>query len=274
MDDQSNALVFMLLLKENASLPDAARVAARLKDISSSKYQLRWDAPKEYEDGVCLQPYYLDGREAKVALMPIPIPWERLAEPCAENRLWPEAAEVCAQHRTHLLVGLKGEPDPLRRHLMLTHFAAALAQETDALAVLYWDNGGVVQPAEWLCRWAPEAGPEDLPLMLWINFHMFMHEGTPFVATRGLRTFGLMEVEAGSSSLKPMELLEYVYGAAHYQCLQGPVLKDGDTVGASAEERHLVRHLPSVMDRDETVIRILFEEPKQSRGLFSRLFKR
>lgn len=273
MDEQNQSLLCMLLLKEKSSLPDPEGVAARLREIGGSDYQLTWDDPAGSKDGIDAQFYNLEGRRVMVGLMPMPIPWTELEGPCAQNVVWPEATEVCRQHQAHLIVGLQGEPDPVDRHLMLTHFAAAMAQEAGALAV-YWGSGGVVQSAELFGQFATEAEPESLPLLLWISFHKFMHEGAPFVATEGLKEFGVMEVEAGSANLKPMQLLEKVYDIAHYLCLRGPVLKDGDTVGASARERFLVRHLPSVMNREERVIRILFDQPKQSRGLLARLFKR
>jgi len=272
MDEQNPAIHCMLLLKERSSLPDSERVAARLQEIIGCGCQLTWDAPAASEDGIHAQNYYFEGFPVLVCLTPMPIPWAELEGPCAENDLWPEATDVCRQHQAHLVIGLLGEPDPIPGHLMLTHFAAAMAMEAGALAV-YWGNGGVVQPTELFCRLAADAWPESLPLMLWVSFHKFMYDGAPFVATQGLDAFGLMEVEGGSAALPPKQLLAHVFDIAHYLCVQGPVLKDGDTVGSNAQERFPVKYLPSVVDQSRNAIRILFDEPQKPRGLFSRLWK-
>lgn len=267
--NQHQSLVCMLMLKDQSALPGASSVAARLRNSGGRSYQLKWDAPVRSEDGICIQTYHLEDRRVQLCLAPMPIPWTVLEGACAENMLWPDAAEVCRQHQAQLVVGLQGEPDPIRRHLMLTDLAAAVAREADALGV-YWGDGGVVQSTELFSRLAAEAAPERLPLMLWVGFYKFMYEGVPFVATEGLKSFGVMEVEGGSAHLKPMELLAKVYDLSHYLCLQGPVVKDGDTVGNSAQERFPVRYLPSVLGREETVMRVLFDPPKRPRRFFPR----
>ena len=67
---------------------------------------------------------------------------------------------------------------------------------------------------------------------------------------------GGMEIEIRGSATQPEELIDRVYGFAHYQASHGPVLEDGDTIGASADERITIRHVPSAWDRPGPVLQL------------------
>ncbi|MFZ5816692.1 MAG: DUF4261 domain-containing protein [Bacillota bacterium] len=270
--ERSHLLVFVLL--NEPRLPDAEQIAARLA-ARASRYELSWEEPAgQREPNRAVQFYDLNGQRVTVGLMPVPVPWSDLEGPCATNRFWPQATEVCRAHRAHLVVMLHSErEDPVWNHLAMTHLIAALVEAVGALAV-YWGAGSVVQPAELFCRWAAEASPNDLPLFLWVDFRLFAHEGHPFLATTGLTALGVMEIEGGSRRLKPSELLGRVYDLAHYACLEGPVLNDGDSIGADEQERIRIRHADSVWERPGPVIRVDFDGEERPRGLLSRLFGR
>ena len=55
---------------------------------------------------------------------------------------------------------------------------------------------------------------------------------------------------------KPATLVDRAFNFAHYLLDRGPVLKDGDTIGLSAQERFRIRHVPSAADPTRTVYRI------------------
>lgn len=270
MDTQRPPLLALMLLR-TPTMPAPDAVAARLEARCGERYHVRWENPAEGKK-VEVRFFYLNGQRVDLALMPVPIPWKELEGPCATNRFWPEAEADCRQHQAHLVITLLGEwGDPIRRHLMLTDFVAAVAEAADGLGV-FWAGGRVVQSAEYFRQLAAKSGSDDLPLLLWVDFVMVMKDGGPFVSTQGLTAFGVMEVEGGSSRLKPIELLGKVHDIAHYLCTRGPVLQDGDTIGESMEERIRIRHAKSIWDRPEPVIRLEFDEAKRSKGLFARLF--
>ncbi|BAD40319.1 MAG: hypothetical protein A6D92_06950 [Symbiobacterium thermophilum] len=271
MGDQSSLLLASLLLREPV-MPDPAAVSARLAARCGGRYTVSWDEA-EGEGDITLS-CSVSGHTVVLGLMRAPVPAADLEAACARNPFWPEAAEVCRQHRAHLMVTLmKGWGDPIRRHLVLTDFVAALSEAVGGLAVL-WGPVGVLQSAEYFREQAAEASADHLPLFLWVEFALVRHDGVPFVATYGLDAFGVMEVEGGSSRMKPIQLLERVFDVAHYLCLEGPVLNDGDTIGGSERERIPVRHTDSILDRPGPVIRIEFDAAGGRRGLLSRLFGR
>lgn len=265
-------LLAMVLLNQ-PHFPAAEQVAERLTARCGDRYYPTWEEAAG-KDSISLQSYQVNNQRIDLMLMPAPIPWTELEGPCATNRFWPEATAVCREHRAHLIVTLRSDwEDPIRKHLLLTDFIAAIVEAVEAPAV-YWGAGGVVQPAHLFCQWAAGAGPDDLPLFLWADFRLFPHEGAPFVATSGLAAFRVMEIEGGSRRLKPMELVGKVFDIAHYTCTRGPVLNDGDTIGESDQERIRIRHAKSVWDRPGPVIRIEFDGEKRPGGFFARLFNR
>ena len=67
-----------------------------------------------------------------------------------------------------------------------------------------------------------------------------------------------MDIEVEQTEMEPSDLFEFVSNIAHYLIQSGPVIADGNTVGGSAEERILVRHLPSMVDDSRTVYKIVF----------------
>jgi hypothetical protein len=65
-----------------------------------------------------------------------------------------------------------------------------------------------------------------------------------------------MEIEVRGSETQPNALIDRVYGFSHYQAEHGPVLKDGDTIGGSANEKITIRHAPSAWDRHGPVLQL------------------
>lgn len=62
-----------------------------------------------------------------------------------------------------------------------------------------------------------------------------------FYPTKGLAPFAGREIEFAPSTWAPMQMAGRVIGTALYLMQHGPVIKDGDTLGASERERLNVR---------------------------------
>lgn len=264
-------IVLAFVLLREPAFPAADAFALRLRRRLGEREEVAWDEPAG-ADGASVQFFHVGPRRIVVALMPLPVPWGDLEGPCATNPIWPEATEVCRAHKAHLVVAVHGaaQDHPISVRLLATHVVAALVEELGAPAV-YWGEGTVVHSGDHFVRMAAEASEEDLPLLLWVDFRIWRQEdGSLYIATTGLNRLGPMEIEGASRRLQPWEMLEKVYDVAHYLCQSGPVLNDGDTVGASEAERIRVHHRPSVWDR-EPVIFLEFDGPEK-RGFVGRLF--
>ncbi|HEX7896966.1 MAG TPA: DUF4261 domain-containing protein [Planctomycetota bacterium] len=235
-----NPALAMVALKD-VEAPVPERVFAELKK--------RWpDAPppREVASKNGALTFKLDDALAAVALMPAPIPWSALEGPCAAAWYWPKAAEAMKAHPSHLLVTLSGgRRTPIDRCLLLTALTASVTAVSKAAGV-YWGAGPVLQSPAAFLEVASEMKQDYLPLRLWIDFRLVRERpGVHSVYTTGLDAFGHMDLELPKSRQKPEALFDLAFNAAHYLLDRGPVLKDGDTFGTSAEQKIKVRHVPS-----------------------------
>ena len=71
--------------------------------------------------------------------------------------------------------------------------------------------------------------------------------GTPTVAafTTGLAAFIGREIEFQPAPLQPVEVAQRLVGLCQYLIVNGPVIRDGETVGLSEREKIRVRHAPA-----------------------------
>lgn len=234
---------------------DAAALAASLRERWGLEVAIPEGEQKDEPGGLVFD---LMGCLATVSHMPGPVPWSDLAGPASAAWHWKEAAEVLGSHESHFLVGLlrdDGSP-PLKRAITLTLLTASVIECAPGCTGVYWGSGTAVTPAERFARSAELMTPDELPLFSWIEFRVFQGEQpeTWCVFTTGMKALGHLEIEARDSRVGPSELVDRVYGIAHYLTQAGPVLKDGDTVGDSAEERIHIRHSPSAWDREGPVL--------------------
>jgi hypothetical protein len=78
---------------------------------------------------------------------------------------------------------------------------------------------------------------EDLPLYNWVYFGLRKENGKQSVYTYGLADFGKMEMEIIESKNSIEELNEMMFNLTHYVIAFNVTLKDGETIGLSAEQK-------------------------------------
>jgi len=190
-------------------------------------------------------------------LMPAPIPWSDLEGPCASSLLWKDAAEVLRKHTTHLILTVLGEEGPLERMNLLTQVTAAvLASCPEALGVFWTSAALVIQPP--LFRdFATKILPAGPPLYIWVDFQVGKGpSGKTIGFTRGMEALGHMEFETEDSPEPPGGLRERFFGLANYVLENGPVIRDGDTIGEDANERIRVVYADSAFGSEGKVMRL------------------
>lgn len=196
-----------------------------------------------------------------LALMPIPIPGGEAEVNADGNFLWPSGREEAAAHRAHVIVTLaggSGESTPVASALALSKLALVALRLFDGIGV-YWGAASVCHSRESFESACEGMSDEQLPVLVWLRFQFVRDDdGSTFFYTLGMPAFGLMDIEVDRVEGEPGELFGFVADIAHYLLQNGPVIADGNTVGGSAEERIVVRHLPSRIDPDKTVHKILF----------------
>ena len=194
---------------------------------------------------------------AAIALMPGPIPWPELEGPCETAWWWPEAAARMRGHTHHFIVALMGGAGDVReRHVRETHLVAALAKHTDA-AGIYWGNGTLVHDPEAFQRQADGLTAENLVPHMWVDMRAEHNgDGTCRFFTTGMEAFSKREIEIERTPLDPESLLDLCYPIINYLLTEDVKIRDGETVGRSAEEKFKVTYGRSMFPSREKVMKI------------------
>jgi hypothetical protein len=167
--------------------------------------------------------------------------------------LWPNAQEDITRVAGHVIAWISGPGPLVDAHLHLTRIVVAANRATNALGV-YWGAASHVIRADLFDDLAHRTG--GLPVTLWVDFRCYVVDGRSSLFTVGLAAFGVMELEIANSVRRVGELREFAAGLAEYLIRNGPVIEEGHTVGGSENERVVVRHAPSMVDRPGMVYRL------------------
>jgi hypothetical protein len=150
-----------------------------------------------------------------------------------------------------------GAGDPVRRRLTLTAVTALAATQSGVMAV-YWGEASLVIFPPLFVGMAEEFNtPQSPPLYLWVDLRASQNEdGTTAMFTTGLAPLGHMEIEIPRIQMEIGELREWLRDIICYLLENGPVLRDGQTIGGSADEQIRIRHCPSIFGHSGQVIRL------------------
>lgn len=205
--------------------------------------------------------FSLGSADVILGKIPAPIPWSELEGPCATSILWPDAAKALQKHKTHLIVTVRGELDPIALSRLLTQAtASAMGASPTALGV-YWGNATLVIPKEMFIDFAVEVLPHGPPLHIWVDFRVGNNDnGSSSGFTTGMTALGHMEFETQNATEPPGELRERFLSLAGYVVENGPVINDGDTVGQDAKERIRVVYSNSAFGHEGKVMQFVYEK--------------
>jgi hypothetical protein len=249
-------IVLAMVALNRASL-DGNKVVARLRARFGEEIV---SSPSISSDGIVQ--FTLEGR-ANIFLTPIPlpIPWADIEGACEAAatdvlRRWPAATEVMRAHKEHVLVVLSDAPPKiLGQRIGLTHVVAAVLATTDAAGV-FWGEGPIVHDPETFIEDAKAASLESIPYGLWVDLRVVDGSipGTTTIFTQGLPALGHREIEVIDSKAPPLEVISRIELLIDYLLDQGPIVRDGQTFGATDEERILVRFAPSILPREDVMV--------------------
>lgn len=196
-----------------------------------------------------------------IAFMPAPIPDGEAERYADGNFLWPYGEIEAGKHQSHLIVTTMGAGDqkPIPAAIALSKLTLVALELFDGLGV-YWGNASVSNSREAFEAFCKDVTEDQLPIPVWLRFQLVRAAGDEVgIYTLGMDQFGLMDIEADRSPMDVQELFEFVSNLAAYLIKSGPIIADGNTVGGSAEQRILVRHRPSMIDKKRRVYKIVFE---------------
>ena len=263
------ALAFLLTDRLDAELT-APRLLAQLTADWGPEVA-GFEADPEAEPG---GPLALTRGDQVIVLMGIDAPTgDDLADLAAGSRLWPRDVPV-PDHHAHVIVTVLTHRDDEPTHLeaqadmvLLSRVLASAIAVSDVQAVYLGAAHHLVLPAAF--RDLAVAILPDPLVHAWIAVNVGADpNGRMTGFTRGLGALGAMDIEIPETPESAEDTYERLFDTALYLMEQGPVIGDGDTLGATEAAEVVARHRPSLIDPEETVLRLTFVGPQRKRGLF------
>ena len=184
------------------------------------------------------------------------------AEINAENNyMWPEAVEVAKVHKAHIVVAVLGEEEKLlERGKLFTKAMAVCCKQKYATGV--YTSGVVFEPRfyEGLADMIKE---DELPIFNWVWFGLYRSEGGLNGYTYGMDVFGKEEMEVLNTDAEPEDLRDFLTSLASYVLACDVTLKDGETIGFSADDKHTITRSPGVsLPEEQMTLKIGYEPIK------------
>jgi hypothetical protein len=211
---------------------------------------------------------FAEDYSAILGLMPAPIPAGDLGGPIQTSLLWPDAEDAVSEHTGHLIVTVmdntEGE-DPIARQKILTMAVAGILATCNEAIGVYNGNATMLIRKDIFVDMASEILPEGMPLFLWISLRAGSNkDGTTSGFTVGMKELGHMEFETHNATDNIGELRERFMNLAGYVLENGPVIQDGNSVGADADEKIYVNYSPSEVGLEGDVM-MLDYQPKKAK---------
>ncbi len=251
--DDKAATQLCFVLRKDATVGDLSRASKTVKQVLGEEIDCDVD-----EEGV-ITVHQGEDAVGFFLLIDKPIPNGEAESAADGNFLWPNGKKAAAEHRSHVIVAtMGGDRTPVENAIVVTRLALIALKVYDGIGV-YWGNASVSNSREAFELWCEGVSDKHLAVAMWLRYQFVRPaQGAIGIYTLGMDQFGLMDIEVDRCKMDPQELFGFVANIAHYLILQGPVIKDGETVGGSENERILVRHRPSMVDKTRRVYKIIF----------------
>lgn len=184
------------------------------------------------------------GAMIAVSFMPAPIPGDEAAYMVTNNFMWENGFEQVKKHTAHILIAVVGKDAPVTENAVTLVKAVVSACRQEGVLGIY--TGDTVLEPKYYLHFAGMIDEGMFPLynLVWIGLHN--SEKGLCGYTSGMRSFGYDEMEVLDSSAEPDELLDFFASIASYVITEDVILRDGETIGFSAEQRLPITKSPGV----------------------------
>ncbi|SDY13695.1 protein of unknown function [Lutibacter oricola] len=172
-----------------------------------------------------------------IANIPAAIPEGEVEKTAEYNYLWENGVEETSKHKGHIVLSIMNAgKNAVKENLLYSKIASAVMNNSKSLGI-YIGGRTLVLKKDFYQENVEMMTEEDLPLYNWIYFGLKKENGKQSVYTYGLADFGKKEMEIVESESSIEELNEMMFNLAHYVIAYNVTLKDGETIGISAEQK-------------------------------------
>jgi len=177
-----------------------------------------------------------------VSLIPAPIPEEEVVHYARANYMWKDAVDVVKTHKAHIVVAILDDgTDLCQKGKMFTKVISSCLNQPNAIGVY---SDGAVYEKSFFREAAAMAKNDGLPILNLVWFGIYRDEKQAGIYTYGLRKFGKEEIEvyvtpdnSDFSSVDLNGIRNFVLDIVSYVLNNNVVLRDGETIGFSAEQK-------------------------------------
>ncbi len=187
-----------------------------------------------------------NGMRVITGLVDAPIPNREAEQFAMANYMWKDAVAETEKHKAHLIISVMGDGDAMEKAKLFVKIASAAIKQSTVLG-LYYNGAAVFQPSMYReCAEMMRTG--DIPLLNLVWLGLFSDGKQAGVHTYGMRQFGKEEIEiyvpVGKADLNALR--EFVFGTAMYVLKENAILRDGETIGFSAEQKLPIKVSPAI----------------------------
>lgn len=182
-----------------------------------------------------------DGMTVAVSLMDFPVPDGEAEHWANSNFMEREKAVAAAKaHKAHVMIAVMDKERPAReRGELYVKLVSTLLKAPNALGV--YTNGTVWLPGYFI-QVSQDLKEGHLPLLDLVFVGLVRSERGVCGWTNGLRAFGKDELEIRDSQQSPKDIHEMLLNTAGYVIQEDVTLRDGETLGYTAEQKlHITR---------------------------------
>jgi hypothetical protein len=225
----NSTILGMVLLEDSNSFD----LKGTIKELRT-KWNLKIDDKDTNEETTVLT---IQDYQVAIATIPVKIPEQEVENQAEYNYFWKNGVEETSKHKGHIVLSIMNSgKNPVQENLLFSKIASSVMNNSKSIGI-YIGGRTLVLKKDFYQANVEMMSETDLPLYNWIYFGLREENGKNSVYTYGLANFNKMEMEIIESNVSIEELNEMMFNLAHYVISYDVTLKDGETIGLSAEQK-------------------------------------
>lgn len=247
--DESESMPTILqgaVLLEDAESFDLSDVLEELKNKRNLNFD-RIDIGKVFS--------FFNYGEYEIALVynKTPITGDDIQGAAKSNIFWNDALNEIQNHKSHILIAIRNVGKyPIQENILFSNIVTALLNNSKSIGVYIKDRNLLLKKDFYLAH-VEYMDEQNLPLYIWVYFGISKEDNKQSIYTYGLNYFNKLNLEIVNSSQSFNDLAELMYNLVHYIIASDVILKDGETVGHSEEQKLKVTYSPGIFLNGTTI---------------------
>ncbi len=194
----------------------------------------------------------VDNLKLAVSFMDVPVPNGEADYYAGANYMWQDAPSVVKTHTAQILIAVLGEGEEIEKGKLFTKAVSSALKQENALCV-YTD--GAVHPVDFYIGFSGMINDDELPIFNWIWFGLYRTQERAGIYTYGMHKFNKDEIEVyvDDSNADLNKIRDFTSSMVDYVLSYDVVLKDGETIGFSAEQKLAITRSDGVALEGQTI---------------------